>query len=115
LILIPSWAAAKPPKPAPPGDPVAAAELSDLKGGRYTVKLSGLVCSVCTRAITAELSQLKEVEAATADFERAELTIKVRPDKVLTLSKLRSTLKRAAKRANLGATYTVESVRYRPL
>lgn len=93
----------------------ASRELSDLKGGRYSVKVSGLLCSACVRAIVAEVSQLREVDDVKADFDRSELLVRVKPDRVVTLSALRRALNKAAKKVNLDAHYEVESVRYKPL
>ena len=108
LLALAATAASAAPAPAPEG-------LADLRGGRYAVKIEGLLCSACTRAILDEISRFKDVQAVTADFDKSELVITVKLDRTVSVSALRKALKRAAKRVNLDTRFEIDSIYYRPL
>jgi copper chaperone CopZ len=86
----------------------------DLHGGTYEIKLRGLICTACTRAIVEELAKDEAVQEAKADFDNEQVLVKIKLDKTLTASALRKALKRAAKRADLGTKFEVKDVVYRP-
>lgn len=90
-----------------------AREFTELPPGRYTVSLTGLMTTVCGRAIAAEWSALPEVESATVDFEKSTAFVTVRLDRTLQVASLRKTLRRAERLANLGARYDLRDISYR--
>jgi len=88
-------------------------EFVELPPGRYTVSVSGLLCTVCGRAVAAEWAKLPEVESVTMDFDKSHAIVAVRLDRTLKVASLRKTLRRAEKLANLGARYDVRDISYR--
>lgn len=91
----------------------AGREFVELPPGRYTMILTGLVTTVCGRAIAAEWASLPEVESAAVDFDKATARITVRLDRTLPVASLRKSLRRAEKLANLGARYDLRDITYR--
>jgi hypothetical protein len=90
-----------------------AREFTELPPGRYTIALTGMLTTVCARAIVAEWSKLPEIESASVDFDRSAASITVRIDRTMKVSTLRKTLRRAEKLANLGARYDLREIAYR--
>ncbi|MCR4294889.1 MAG: cation transporter [Elusimicrobia bacterium] len=90
-----------------------AREFTELPPGRYTIGVTGLVTTVCARAIAAEWAALPEVEAASVDFDKSTALVTVRLDSVLPVASLRKTLRRAERTANLGAHYDLRGISYR--
>lgn len=88
-------------------------EFVELPAGRYTVSVSGLLCTVCGRAVAAEWAKLPEVESVTVDFDKSHAILAVRLNQTLKVAALRKTLRRAEKLANLGARYDVRDISYR--
>jgi hypothetical protein len=88
-------------------------EFTELPPGRYTIAVTGLLTTVCGRAIAAEWAKLPEVETASVDFDKSIASITVRIDRTLKVSTLRKTLRRAEKLANLGARYDLREITYR--
>ncbi len=116
-IAAPAIAASPAKAQAAPAEAAAAPaerDFPDLTSGRYEIRLSGMLCSVCTRAILAELVKLDDVASARADLERGTITIAVKPKHLLTQRTLRHALRRAAKRADIGTQYDVAAVKYIP-
>lgn len=97
---------------APPSSPTAR-EFTELPPGRYTVTLTGMVSTVCARAIAAEWARLPEVESAAVDFDRATADLVVKLDKTVKTASLRKSLRRAERLANLGARYEIWEITYR--
>ncbi|OGS41504.1 MAG: hypothetical protein A2506_08595 [Elusimicrobia bacterium RIFOXYD12_FULL_66_9] len=96
-----------------PGSAAAAADAySELPPGRYSVSVTGLMSTVCARAIETEWKKIPEVKDASVDFDRETAVVTVRLDKTLMVSVLRKTLKRAEKLANLGARYDIRDIKY---
>lgn len=93
--------------------PSTAREFTELPPGRYTIAVSGLLTTVCARAIAAEWAALPEVESASVDFEKSAAHIAVRLDRTLTVASLRKALRRAERLANLGARYDLRDISYR--
>ncbi len=87
--------------------------LRDLTGGQYALHVSGMLCWACARALEAELSGLKGVSAASADFDRGVVVVSVRPGATVTAARVRHALRRAESLANLGARYEVTEIDYR--
>lgn len=85
-----------------------------LPPGRYSVRLKGLVCTVCGRAIAAEWMKLPEVEKATVDFDMEQATLWVRIDRHLKVAALRKKLRPAAKLADMGTRYEIGEIVYLP-
>lgn len=90
-----------------------AREFTELPPGRYTVSLTGLLTTVCGRAIAAEWAALPEVESASVDFDKSSAQIAVRLDRTLQVASLRKSLRRAERLANLGARYELRDIAYR--
>ncbi len=90
-----------------------AREFTELPPGRYTIGLSGMITTVCGRAIAAEWAKIPEVEAASVDFDKSTAYVTVRLDRTLRVATLRKTLRRAEKLANLGARYDLREIAYR--
>lgn len=90
-----------------------AREFTELPPGRYAITLTGLLTTVCGRAIAAEWAKLPEVESASVDFEKSTASLTVRLDRTLKVASLRKTLRRAERRANLGAHYDMLDISYR--
>jgi len=90
-----------------------AREFTELPPGRYDVALSGLMTTVCGRAIAAEWGALPEVESVTVDFEKSTALLVIRLDRTAKVAVLRKTLRRAEKLANLGAQYDLRRITYR--
>lgn len=93
--------------------PAPAREFTELPPGRYSIVLTGLVTTVCARAIAAEWAALPAVEAAAVDFDKSTASVTVRLDGVLPVASLRKTLRRAERVANLGARYDLTGITYR--
>jgi cation transport ATPase len=91
----------------------AAEGYSELKSGRYEIRVEGMVCTTCARLIVEEVLKLKEVQKATADFDQETLFLTVKLEHTLSVSKLEKALKKAAKRVDLQADYAVVNIRYR--
>jgi hypothetical protein len=90
-----------------------AREFTELPPGRYSISLTGMLTTVCGRAIAAEWAKLPEVEAASVDFDKSTAYVTVRLDRTLRVASLRKTLRRAEKLANLGARYDLRDIAYR--
>ena len=87
---------------------------SQLPPGRYSVSVTGMMSTVCARAIEAEWKRLPEVEKAAVDFDQESAVVTIRIDKTLLVSILRKALRRAEKLANLGARYEMRDIKYLP-
>lgn len=85
---------------------------SELPPGRYAVALTGLISTVCGRAVAAEWAKLPEIESARVDFDKSTAIIAVRIDRTVRVSSLRKTLRRAEKLANLGGRYDIRDISY---
>jgi cation transport ATPase len=85
----------------------------DLTSGRYEVRLEGMLCHSCARAIVDQVITLKEVEKASADFEQETLYVTIRPDATLTAKKLRKSLRKAAHKVDLDTKFDIANVRYK--
>lgn len=92
----------------------AAPAYEELPPGRYALTVTGLVCTVCARAVAAQWSRLPEVEKASVDFETERAVVLVRLDSTLRVASLRKALRRAEKLARLGARYDVKDIAYKP-
>lgn len=90
-----------------------AREFTELPPGRYSVNLTGMISTVCARAIAAEWAKIPEIESAAVDFDKSTAYITVRLDRTLRVAVLRKTLRRAEKLANLGARYDLREIAYR--
>lgn len=97
--------------------PAAAAdqqrEFVELPPGRYTVLLTGMLCTVCGRSVAAAWAKLPEIESATLDFDRSQILLTVRIDRTVKVALLRKTLRQAERTANLNAKYDIRSIAYR--
>src|SRR5688572_24933925 len=98
---------------APPAKTPAKREFTELSAGRYRIILTGLVSTVCGRAIAAEWSKLPEVEYASVDFVKSTAEIVVRLDRTVQLASLHKAFRRAEKIANLDAHYDMSDITYR--
>jgi hypothetical protein len=96
--------------PALAAEPAPA--LTKLIPGRYEVRVEGLLCHQCTRQMVKHALALREVEAASADFDRALLLITVKGSHVLRLSRLQAAMNRAAADVDLHTRFRVVDVRY---
>lgn len=83
---------------------------SVLLSGRYTVKIDGMICTSCAKALALEAVKIDGIEAATADFDAGTLLIVVAPKHKVRISKLKKLLRVAARRANLGVHFTIASL-----
>lgn len=108
LMLAASLAA-----PAYAAAPPNAREFTELPPGRYVISLTGMLSTVCGRAIASEWAKLPEVETASVDFDRSTAIVTVRLDRTLRVSVLRKTLRRAERVANLGSHYDLRDISYR--
>jgi len=102
-------ALAGPGRAAPP----TSREFIELPPGRYSIVLTGLMTTVCGRAIAAEWARLPEVESASVDFDKSTAAVTVRIDRTLKVASLHKTLRRAEKLANLGGRYDLRAITYR--
>ena len=87
---------------------------SELPAGRYSVKVSGMLTTTCSRAIEREMAKLPQVEAVSVDFDAESMQVTVRLDHTLAVSTLRRALHRAAKKVQLGADYVPGAISYLP-
>ena len=92
---------------------VTTREFVELPPGRYSIALTGLLSTVCGRAISAEWARLPEVDAASVNFDKSEATVSVRIGHTLKVSVLRKTLRRAERLANLGGHYDLRAIAYK--
>lgn len=99
--------------PAFGAPPPTSRDFTELPPGRYTVQLTGLLCTVCGRAIAAEWAKLPEVESASVNFDKSEAVVSVRLDRTLKVAVLQRTLRKAEKLANLGAKYDLRGIAYK--
>jgi copper chaperone CopZ len=95
---------------APPERPT----YTELPPGRYSVQITGMLCTVCARAIEIEWSKVPGVEKAAVDFDREGATVTVRLHETVPVSALRRVLGRAGKASNLGARFDVGAIAYLP-
>ena len=93
--------------------PTNAREFVELPPGRYTIALTGLLSTVCGRAVSAEWARLPEVDSASVNFDKSEATVSVRLGRTLKVSVLRKTLRRAERLANLGGHYDLRGIAYK--
>ena len=115
LLLAPAGAAPSAGAPTPPASPaVEERRYTQLTSGRYALKVSGMLCTVCAKAVEAELAKLDEVESVKSDFDLDLMLISIKIEKVLKVSTLRRALQKAARRVNMGAKLDVASLQYRP-
>lgn len=91
----------------------AAPVYEELPPGRYTMDLTGMVATVCSRAIALEFSRLPEVERVEVDFDAERATVLVRLDRTLRVANLRKALRRAEKLSRMGARYELKNIAYR--
>lgn len=101
------------PASAAAADPAAPA-YEELPPGRYSVAVTGLVSTVCARAVAAEWARLPEVEKVEVDFDAERAVLLVRLDRTLRVATLRKALRRAEKLARLGARYDLKDILYKP-
>lgn len=85
-----------------------------LIAGRYGLKVTGMLCHACARAITAELGRMKNVASAKADFEAEEVVLDIPLGKTVSVSGLRRVLRRAAKKIDLDTQFEITDIRYLP-
>lgn len=102
-LAAPAFAAAPAPRPR---------EFTELAAGRYSVALTGLVSSVCGRAIASELAKLPEIESASVDYDKSAAVIAVRIGSTMKVASMQKALRRAEKVANLGARYDAREITY---
>lgn len=114
LLMAPAGAAAPQPTAAAAPPVVEERQYTQLTSGRYTLKVSGMLCTVCAKAIEAELAKLEEVDSAKADFELDAVLLVIKIERTLKVSTLRRALQKAARRVNMGAKFEVASLQYRP-
>lgn len=89
-----------------------ALKVDQLGAGRYALRISGLWCTTCVRAVEAELKALPEVESAKGDFDSESVVITVKLEKTLKVSAIRRAIKRANGRADFGNKLGLASVAY---
>lgn len=94
--------------------PAASTDYSEMPPGRYSMALTGLVSTVCARAVVAEWSRLPEVEKVTVDFDAEKAEVLVRLDRTLRVTTLRKALRRAEKLSRLGGRYDLKDIIYKP-
>jgi hypothetical protein len=111
LLLALAFAAA--PAAAAPDGPENPA-YKELPPGRYSIAVTGLVSTVCARAVAAEWRLLPEVEKAEVDFDSERALVTVRLDRALRVASLRRALRRAEKLSRLGARYDLKDILYKP-
>lgn len=92
----------------------AAPVYEELPPGRYTMDITGMVATVCSRAVAAEFGRLPEVERVEVDFDAERASVLVRLDRTLRVTALRKALRRAEKLSRLGARYDLKNIAYRP-
>lgn len=109
LVLLLAAALAGPVSAAPP----ASREFVELPPGRYSIVLTGLLTTVCGRAIAAEWARLPAVESASVDFDKSTASVTVRIDRTLKAASLHKALRRAEKLANLDGHYGLRAITYR--
>lgn len=89
-------------------------EYRELTAGRYSVKVTGMLCHACARAIVNELGKLKEIGSVKADFEAEQVVLEIPLDRALPIPLLRKALKRAAKKINLETRFEAAGILYLP-
>jgi hypothetical protein len=95
--------------------PASAAEkgFADLTGGKYELRVDGLVCHTCLKLAVEEISSLKVVSKAAGDFDAETIWITLKPNTTLKASKLEKALHKASKRADLATQFDLVSVKYK--
>lgn len=114
VLALAALLAAAPAAAAPAAAEPAAPVYNELPPGRYSMAVTGLVSTVCSRAIAAEWSRLPEVEKAAVDFDAETAVILVRLNKTLRVAALRKALRRAEKLARLDGRYDFKDIVYKP-
>lgn len=89
-------------------------EYKELTAGRYSLKVTGMLCHACARTLVLELGKLEEVRSVKADFEAEQVLLEIPLERVLPVSRLRKALQRASKRINLGTRLEITDIRYLP-
>lgn len=89
-------------------------EYRELTAGRYSLKVSGLLCYTCTRAVARELEKLAEVQSVKGDFENEQIILEIKLDRTLPVAAVRRALARASKRVDLATKFDVVGVQYLP-
>ncbi len=92
--------------------PAHAVSQKKLTAGRYDVRITGLLCTTCARAIKEEFEKIKNIEAAEVDYELSRLIITVGLDSKVSVSSLRSALRRATRRIRLPTKFRLASIDY---
>lgn len=85
-----------------------------LIAGRYGLKVTGMLCHACARAITAELGRMKEIASAKADFEAEKVVLDIPLERTVSVSSLRRALGRAAKKIDLDTRFEITDIHYLP-
>lgn len=96
------------------GDPSIPPNYQEMPPGRYSVSVSGMLCTVCARAIAHEWEKIPEVQKATVDFTKEQAIVSIRLDSTMQVLQLRKGLRRAERLANLGGHYDISRIRYIP-
>lgn len=96
------------------GDTPAPTRYQELPPGRYAVSISGLLCTVCARALAAELAKVPEIEKASADFNKEQAIIDVRLDKTMEVNLVYKAMRRAERLSNMGGKFELRGIRYIP-
>lgn len=86
----------------------------ELTPGLYRLKIAGLLCHACARAVDRELTKLNKVQSVKTDFETAQVRLEIKLDEALRAASLRRALNRAARNVNLETEFKVLSVQRIP-
>ena len=89
-------------------------EYQKLAAGKYRLKIAGMVCTSCAKAMSEELKKLPGIGGAEADFGREEIVLAVKLEKSVKVSALRRALSRAERRVNIGSRYELRSIEFLP-
>lgn len=87
---------------------------SVLLPGVYSCEVRGMICTACAGEIVESLKAVAGVESARVDFDRRLLLLTVAQDKAVPVVALRRALQRAARRIDLGTSFTVGKIEYIP-
>ena len=84
----------------------------DLTAGRYDVRVTGLLCTTCARAIKEAFEKIESIESVEPDYAHGRLIITVSIDSNVSVSSLRRALRKATRRIRLPTKFRLASVEY---
>lgn len=88
--------------------------LRRLPEGSYRLKVSGVLCNACTKAIVENLRRVAGVQSASFSFEEGFLRLTIAKGKWIRMSSVYRAVGRAGRTVKLGTRFKVTELRKEP-